>query len=310
MSIVDRILNAAGDHDILETAAKVDSIRPLLILYAAAQAWNSLLLHTGLPTGRPALVLIGLAALGLSACFAASLMTRFGAWAPRVALGLLVLQFVVSQTGTTGHLVLALWCLLFVVLFDGDEDHDRLLVLQGLQWTAALLIFGCGVQKLLAGTWFQGDFAAFAIATGQPLGDLFAWTLPAAEIERLREIDFNLAGSGPVRTGSWAFVTLSNLVWLVELALPVALLFQRKTRSVIAAVSILFVLVFYLAGCREPLWSFAMTSLLLLFAPKAWIERAFFPIVFLYLYVLGMSIGVLPGAGSLRLALVPGRVHL
>ena len=53
-----------------------------------------------------------------------------------------------------------------------------------------------------------------------------------------------------------------------------------------------------------------MTSLLLLFAPKAWLEIAFWPLVALYLYVLGMSIGVLPGAGSLRLSAVPGRVHL
>jgi len=171
------------------------------------------------------------------------------------------------------------------------------------------VVGGAGLQKLLYGAWAGGEFLSVAIATGEPIGAFFEWAVPAAEVARLQSLDPTLAEEGPFRADAPMLVAVSNLVWILQVALPLGLL-HRATRLPAVAALLALVVVFDLFAAREVLTSLLLATLLLLHAPRDWIERAYWPLVVLYVAALGVAMGLLPGGGLLKGTWVPGRLHL
>lgn len=190
--------------------------------------------------------------------------------AARVALPALAIQLVLGFPLAPNHWYLELYAVALLALV-GSESSDAPLGLASLRWLAAIVLFHTGLQKLLYGHYFAGDFLAFMVGRGDRFAALFQWVLPAAEIERLASYQPFHEGAGPYRVAQPLFVALSNLVWIAELSLPAGLLW-RRTRTAAAAAALAFVLALQL-GARELGFALLFGNLLLLFAPPAWAKR-------------------------------------
>jgi hypothetical protein len=172
------------------------------------------------------------------------------------------------------------------------------MVLAGLRWLTVLVLFHTGLQKLLYGHYWRGDFLAFMVGRGERFADLFRWILPPAEIARLASHDPFREGAGPYRVSEPLFVAASNLVWIAEVALPAGLIL-RRTRAAAAFAALAFVLVIQL-GAREMGFALLFGNLLLLFAPAGLAAR----LLPLWLGFLGLTLlatsGLLPGRELIR----------
>jgi len=176
---------------------------------------------------------------------------------------------------------------------DRRSRPDRALALQGLRWLAAIVLFHTGLQKLLYGHYFHGDFLAFMVGTQERFARLFQFLLPAAEVARLQAIDPWQTGAGPYRTGVAPFVVASNAVVLAELVIP-ALLIAPRTRLWGAAGAMALMAGIQL-GALELGFAVLFLNLLLLSAPQRWARIGLPILAAMLLYALGAAAGWLTG---------------
>lgn len=280
----------AGDTDPTRVAAKLRGLRAFLLLYAATWSWLWLLLGPGDP--GPGVPGLALSASALTACFAASLVPRWATWAPRLALPIVLLQIGQTLPLTHNHLFLELFALGLVAIVDGDGGEDGALALRALQWMTALVLFHTGLQKVLHGLYFHGEFLAFMVGQGERFATPFQVLLPTAEVARLQGYDTLRTGAGPFRVDSLPFVLMSNAVWIAEIALA-PLLIVRRTRTLAAAAAGTLVLAIQL-GAREVGFALLFVNLLLLF-PRRGSGLWLLPLwAGLALLALGLASGLLP----------------
>ena len=116
---------------------------------------------------------------------------------------------------------------------------ERVDALDGFRWILLLGFFWAGVQKVLYGYYFGGEFLAHRMATDPDFLLVFGPFVPTAEVERLLALGRQY-GAGPFRIDSWLFVAVSNLSWIAEIVLPLLLLF-RPTRRLAVVGSVLFI---------------------------------------------------------------------
>lgn len=213
--------------------------------------------------------------------------------AARLALPALLVELAATLPLTPNHFFLELYAVALLALA-GPAGRDAPLVLHGLRWLAAIVLFHTGFQKLLYGHYLAGDFLAFMAGRGDRFADLFRWMLPAAEVARLEGYDPFRSGAGPYRVAQPFFVLVSNAVWIAELALPFGLL-ARGTRLAAAAASTALVVAIQL-GARETGFALLFVNLLLLFLPPR-VARSLLPV---FLALLGFALAAAGG-------FVPGR---
>jgi hypothetical protein len=307
VTFIDKFLNTAGDSDPEDVQKKLHAFRSLLLLHVSVQSWNWLYLHVGVAGGQLSLMLL-VAALVLTGCFALSFYQRMAHWAPLVAIPVLFVELQFFFPGASNSLYLALWAMLFLALLDDRAESDRALALQGLQWSTAIVFFAAGLQKVLYGAYFSGDFLSFAVGIDPVFANLYGFLIPVDELLRLQAIDPTLDGAGPYRASAPLLVAVSNAVWIAELLIPIGLL-ARRTRPWAALVGMVFVVLFLLC-IRDVAHGLLMITLLSLFLPRGWMLKAFWPLVFIYLCVLGMSVGYLPGVELFHSSPVTGRAQL
>jgi hypothetical protein len=272
-SRIERILARAAEPDPESAAARVRILRRLLLLWGTGRSAVWLTAGAAIePTWLAAsAVVLGAAAL-------LSFLPRFEHHAARLALPALLAQLAWTFPLTHNHFFLELYSV-GLVAFVGRGGADAVLGLAGLRWLTAIVLFQTGLQKLLYGQYFTGDFLAFMVGRGDRFAALFEWVLPAAEVARLQGYDPFQDGAGPYRVTQPLWVVLSNSVWIAETTLPFALIAQR-TRTIAAGVAIAFVLALQL-GAREMGFALLFTSLLGVFAPSAWQRRLFPPFALL-----------------------------
>lgn len=285
------LLEVVGLDDAELTSAKIDGLRKLVLLYGAARSWLWLVYDAPMEPGLRAI-----AAIVLSVCAALAWWPSRAHWAPRIAAPVLLVQLFGTFPFADNHFmleVLVVWVL--AAVGPGGEGED--IALQGVLLVTAVVLFQTGLQKILYGQYFQGDFLAFMVGRGGRFGDAFAWILPPADVARLTEIDPMRSGAGPYRVASTPFIAVSNLVYLAELVLPFLLVF-RRTRTVAALVSVVFVLALQL-GAREIGFALLFSSLLLVFLPNDF-GRKTVPFIGAFLaWVVLAAAGILPGGESI-----------
>jgi hypothetical protein len=136
-----------------------------------------------------------------------------------------------------------------------------------------------GVQKLLHGAYFHGQYLSYMVGSTERFRWFFAPMLPAGEVARLQslsaavqQIQFEAGRPiaplpGPFRVDSLWLVAVSNAVWLGEVALAFGLLW-RRVRPLALAGSVLL-----MAGILASSWEFffdtLFINLILLFARSA-----------------------------------------
>jgi len=291
--MIDRLLALAGDSDPELRSSKLMAFRRFLLLHGAVRSWLWL---EWVPPGDQ--LGLRISAAVLTVCLGLSFSPRSEVWAPRLALPVLMLQLVWSFPLTDNHFFLELLAVSLLCLVSRGSENDERLVLQALQWLTAGVLFQTGLQKILYGQYFGGEFLSFMIGQGDRFAALFGWILPPGEVARLASYDPLQTGAGPYRAESVLLIAASNLVYLAELTLP-ALLLARRTRFLAALVAIALVAGIQL-GARELGFGLLFANLLLLFPERDWNRRLLPAFAALYLYALAAAWAWLPGGHLLE----------
>jgi hypothetical protein len=239
--------------------------------------------------GDPLAVLLAVVA---SVAAALVFRPRLGVAATAVMAVVVGIDFVSQWPGNPNHqyFQLVLLALLLLLRIDVDEEVTRLTEL--LRWLLVIGLFWAGMQKLLYGYYFDGEFLAYTITQNERFALVLEQLMPAAEFERIRAIAVR-EGAGPFRVDSLVFALASNVAYLAELVLP-ALLLVRPLRKLAVAGTLLYFVAIESAA-REVFFGGMMAALVLSYGPPAWLQRAL-PFALAGLAVLlATSFGLLPG---------------
>jgi hypothetical protein len=260
----EALLGLTGVDDGELAARKLRSIRRLLLLTLACEAWLALryVPYSSHP-GR-----YGLVATALVACAIAGWGDRWARLATGVS-SLLLLGVVASVfPDNANHQFLALFLLAILALAEGDPadaDRNHAAALQAMRWLVVVGIFWAGAMKLYYGYFVGGEFLSWRIAHDPGFARVLGPLLPAAELARLVGAGSEV-GAGPFRADAWALIAVSNITWLAEIVLPPLLLWHRTRRFAMVASIALFLAI--QIGAREVFFGGLMIGLLLLFSPR------------------------------------------
>lgn len=265
MSLSEQALRVV-DVDPGDERATTSAFLRFLLAEAAVHAWVTALDGSG--RGFEDLLLV--CAVVLSGCALFAFMAR----PPRVVVALafttMIARLTVAFPHLYNHLFLEALLMGAAVILPG-EDEDDAVFLQFTRATIVIVLFWSGVQKVLHGCYFEGEFLAVSIASNEYFAMPFTWIAPA-EVARLRDLLPLRIGAGPFRLESLPLVALSNLVWVAEIALPIGLL-VRRTRA-LAVVATLALLVAIESAARELVFGLLFSGGVLLFAPGRVFARA------------------------------------
>jgi hypothetical protein len=304
-SRAERVLLAVADD--ADPSRRLGAYRTILLLHLAAELVLAVLRQ---PAAAAASVLpIALAGSAVVAFGLGSFPRTRGLAAP-LAFATLLFAAVRFFPNVANHSFLLLVALGVLTLFDPHRPREGKLALGTLRWIGALVLFATGVQKVLHGTYFHGEFLAFQVAHGDRFAAVFSPLLPAGEVARLREIGAAGAalpgsdvfrayetappapGAGPYRLESPVGLALSNAVWIFELVAPAFLLWWR-TRAVAVAAVVVFLLGIEL-GAREVMFGALFTATILMFVRSDLLVRLLPTWVLLYAALILSRVGVLP----------------
>jgi hypothetical protein len=257
----DRLLRLAEDGDASDPGPRLAAFELILLIHLFATVASGAFSKTHVAPALQA----SLAGV-LAACIGLWLTRRFAPLAIACAFcTMLALQAqIFPETGN--HSFLELW-VLFLLVFIGRKTRDEgVVLLATLRWIVAIMLFYTGLQKLLYGTYVDGQFLAAQIMLRPPFAEVFGWFAPAEEIARLQGLQWNRVGAGPIRAEAPLLLLASNAVYLFELAIPGALLWRRTRRPAVVAL-LLFTLAIQ-SGAREVFFGGLLVSLGLLFWPR------------------------------------------
>lgn len=291
-----RPLDWTADVPGVSSARHLRAFRVLLLAHFAVQSWAWAMEPQDVPTGFPLLAIYSVAVV-LSLCCGVALLGR-GRLGAAIALPLVAWEVAWMLPQTANHSFLGLVLLALCTALDSEDSDDEALLIQSLRWIAVLIFFWAGLQKVLHGLYFRGEFLTWMVAQGvDRWAQVFGWIIPDAELERLRSIPRYMTGAGPYRVVSLPFVLAANAVWVGEIALAVGMLF-RRAREIAALAAIALVFTIQLAP-REFMFALLYTNLLLLFVRGEWNRRLLPVFLFIYLYMLAVLLGA-PGEFLLR----------
>jgi hypothetical protein len=283
----ERLLAVAGGDAPEGAATRVDDFRRFLLLYGAVRSclWLPL-------AGGAAPVLAPLALLYVVAAALAFVPATAGI-AARVALPAVLAQGVWQLPHGANHFYLETVCVLCLALVRPGSGADARAALASLRWITAAVLFHTGLQKVLHGHYFRGDFLAFMTGVEARFARVFRWLLSDAEVARLASYDRRATGAGPYRVDAPLFVIASNLVWIAEVGLPVLLLSRRG--RVLGALGGLGLMLGIQVAALEIGFALLFVNLLLLFLPGRWNARALPVAAAIFAWALGAAAGWLPG---------------
>ncbi len=290
-----------------DPSGRLTAYRRLLLLHVVAEMTLSFLRWRD--TGLMSPVLPVMLTIAVSAS-AMSFVPRLQRFAAPVAAGLMLFSIVRFFPNLANHTFFLLLALAPFVAWNLDDSQERRLALGTLRWTAAIVLFSTGVQKVLHGTYFHGEFLAFQIAHGERFADFFRLVIPAEEMARLKGLGLAAGalppaegfrayvtqppgpGAGPYRLESPLALFAVNAVWVFELVAP-AFLLWRRTRAVAAVAIGLFLVVIEL-GALELMFGVLFTATVLLFFRRnvmGWMLPVYGAV---YVYFIGVHLEIFP----------------
>jgi len=260
-SISERALDWTGVDEPELASSKLRSIRRLVLISIACEGWYVL----GFVPYSSSPFAYGLVAIALLGCAIAGWRDRFGRIACALAFVLLCGVVVSAFPDNANHqyLALILLGLLLLVSPSGPEvEADTRAALSSMRWIALVGVVWAGVMKLYYGYWLGGEFLAFRVASDPGFTRTLGLLVPEEELARLVSLGIDV-GAGPFRADAPLLVLVSNLTWILEIVLPLGLLWSRtRVASMIATIA-LFVAI--QIGAREMFFGGLMVGLLLLF---------------------------------------------
>ena len=283
-----RVLALAGDDDTATRLSKIRSFELILILGLVSEPWSLLISRiasrgwTLESTLLP--VLVSVVAL-----------TGLQHGRRRAALlGLLAIQLyrtIASFPLTANHVFLQLFLLIMIVSCDFGEEEEQGLFLRSARWLFIIVFIYSGVQKLVHGYYFQGEFFAYHLGRESFALGLAPFMSPE-ELQRFTVEFTGRVGDGPYRFESLAMVALSNLAYVAEIAIP-PLWLMRRTRyfGVLAAAGFLAITGLM---AREFHFGLLFANGLLLFLPSDFNRKLLLPFAAVYVWMMLVSVRVVP----------------
>jgi hypothetical protein len=266
-------------------AAKVRAYQLVLALVICAEYWSKYLRRWG--------------DLGLDEWIALALVTVLagavvhGPWRRAAFAGFVVLQawYVWSLFPHTGnHRYLELIFAALFAFLDDENEEERELLLRGLRFMVVVVLFYSGLQKLVHGYYFRGQYLAYALWRDN-FRSVLEPLLSVEEAGRLAAYG-EYAGEGPFLVSTRPFLLLSNAVWVLEMGLGL-LLVPLSTRRAAWAPAFVFVVATEIVA-RELMFGIEFACAILLFARSDLIRRAVWPVAVLLGVLLSMRLGLLP----------------
>jgi hypothetical protein len=201
-------------------------------------------------------------------------------------------RFARTYPDVSNHYFVETLCVAVFAAVELSREEERALCLQMLGWLTVLVFFVSGLQKLLHGCYFEGQYLGYMVSSTDRFRRFFAPLLPADELARLAALRDG-PPSGPYRVGSLLFVVISNAVWLGEMLTAVGLLIKRVRPLALAGG--LALMAGILGSSNELFFDTLFLNLLLLFARRELILWAL-PLTFTaYGYYLLVGFNVVKG---------------
>lgn len=249
---------------------RLHALGAILLLHSCVETWFWMLELERIVAG------VVLLAAAYTALLAVGLVPRFRRIALGVTAGVTALQMIWTFPFIANHTFLRLFALALLVLANPGSLRERRLVHAALGWMTAIVLFYTGFQKLAYGTYFQGQYLAYMISLTDRFARVFEWFVPLGEFSRLKAIGPPVPGAGPYTVDGAAFLALSNLVYVVEIALAAGLVWWRTRRLAIWIT--LMLIVFIQLGARELFFGLLFCNLVLVLHPRD-VSRRLLPIM-------------------------------
>ena len=176
-------------------------------------------------------------------------------------------------------------CVLAAVEFPNTPNHRLLeLVPLGLAWLtcsesaierrvffsfvrafALVVLFYAGVQKILLGTYFEGQYLAYKTYATPSFQNVAHLWCSQAELKYFQSLPWPpYAGLTGFKLKTWYGLLLSNLTWVLELILPLLVVFSAK-RQLWLVVTLMFAASFQLAALEAEFFLMMLVLLSLYF---------------------------------------------
>lgn len=212
----------------------------------------------------------------------------------RVALGALAASHAVlvwhEFPAAGNHAYLEAIFLLLAALLAVDVEDEATTYAGAVRCLVVVVFFWSGVQKLVHGYWFDGQYLAFSLDSAG-FRPVLGMLIPSDELARLATYRGEV-GDGPYVVRSLPLRLVSNGTWLVELLLA-PLLLWRRTRTVAALAGIVLVAAIEV-GARELFFGLVFANAILLFLPGTVHRRLVIPVAALLALMALSRLGVLP----------------
>lgn len=274
-----------GEDDPEALRPKVRAFEIILVLHVLADLWCYPPIHGGATT--PEMFAAPVTATALAGVYFS------GRWRRAALAGLAAVMTILAVAlfpSTANHLYLQVLFLGLAASLDIDDPGECRLLLASVRWMAVVVLFYAGLQKLVHGHYFQGEFFAVHIRAAK-FQAVLAYLLPADELARL--LSYSAApGAGPYRIESPLMLLLSNASYLAELGAAVLLLF-RRTRLLGLALGVASLVAIEIV-VRELLFGALFLDAMLLWAPGAANRRAIPVFAVFYGWLLLMRLQIVP----------------
>ena len=290
-----RLLALAGfDEDEVQRGLAVQTLRRLVLLHLCVQEWFVWRVAVNPPYSKQ-VVFFCACAYTLGLCLG---------WRDRGSRAAFAFVLVVSTIRlanqfpfAANHHYLELGILALGTLFDDRRKGEAQLLLQSCRWLVATVLFWAGLQKILHGYYFGGEFFSYAISQEARFAQIFGLLLPSDELLRLQSYGQPAPlGAGPYRTTSWALLLVSNATYLTEILVAIGL-FVRRLRPLVVCAAMALIVAIEVAA-REVFFGALCLGLVTLFSRRA-LNWQLLPIfVALYAYLLAAGFGFVPTWGA------------
>lgn len=278
---VERLVSLTADDYVAHLPSQLSAFASILLIHLASR--DMVLYLEGQPSWRL------WHALWFGLCFAASFFPAYRRFAYYGAAAMMTFKFVWEFPFNSNHSMIELVCILFIAMAYRPDRANLAVLSRSLRWLPIIVFFFSGMQKMLAGTYFDGSFLAFSVVSDTDFRTSFQWLLPEAEFARLQAIE----PPGPYLFELMYPVVLSNLAYIGEIVVA-GLLLMKRTRligligSMVMIVGIEFV-------ARELFFGVLFANLVLLHAPRDWSKPALPWCCAVYAVLLAVTAGLLPG---------------
>ena len=183
---LSRILALAGPGSERGWRTNLRWFRLILLIHMAARSY--LTIPSGADAGfgerllRWAIVLVALVGCIPGYGSWAARLAAFPLWATRVASVLLLVEIAITVPFTANHVFLEFLCLALLSVLDERDEREAELLLPAFRWLVGIFFFYTGLQKVLYGYYFDGQFLAYLAGTEDRFATVLGLIIPAEEL--------------------------------------------------------------------------------------------------------------------------------